>query len=234
MTTRKLLSAAVLCMALAASALAHAPRSQDHAVTLWWLIFNSPENCVAHPAAVERCGPLDVFGQPYLESVQAGQPDPALIMPNLASGLAVVYATGGIAGKSGRVRLAASIYRSPPAGLNLGGTNIIDPLGLGGAFSNPGAEIHLVVRDHGRQVRHDRIAQITGFLDPNCSDPALGVQGGRNVCEDIQFAVFAPGESGKDSVFAVTDGRLLSSSSAYLFRQGDALQAVVETNVRHR
>lgn len=233
MTIRSILIAAFLSITLAASVFAHAPKSKHHAVTMWWVIFNAPENCIASPGAAEQCGPVDVFGQPYLDSVQSGQPDPTLIMPNLPSGLAVVYATGGISGKSGRVRLAASIYRTQAEGLNLGGANLIDPMGLGRGYSNPGAEVHLVVRDHGRRVRHDRISQITGFLDPYCSDPALGVEGGRNVCEDIQFAVFAPGEAGKDSVFAVTDGRLLSSSSAYLFRQGDALQAIVETNVRH-
>lgn len=224
----------LLCAFWATSALAHSPNERRHAVTLWWVVFNSPENCVANPGGAERCGLVDVMGQPYLDSVASGQPDPSLIRPNLASGVAVVYASGGISRKSGRLRLAASLYRTAAEGLNLQGNHIVDPLGLGRAFSNPGAEVHLVLRDHGKRVRHDQVSQITGFLDPYCSDPLLGVEGGDNLCVDIQFAVFAPGESGKDSVFAAADGRFLHKASAYLFRQGDMLQAIVETNVHWR
>jgi hypothetical protein len=55
-------------------------------------------------------------------------------------------------------------------------------------------------------------------------------ESGDNLCADVQFAVFGPGESGKDSVFAM-DGTFLPNSSAYLFRQGDVLQAVLETRL---
>ncbi len=119
-------------------------------------------------------------------------------------------------------------------GFEFGGDHIVDPLGPGRAFSNPDAEVHLVLRDHGKRVRHDWITQISSYLDPCCSDPLLAYEGGDNECVDIQFAVFAPVESGKDSVFAAADGRFLPGSTAYLFRQGDMLQAVVETNVRRR
>lgn len=82
------------CAFCATSAMAHSPNEQRHAVTLWWIIFNSPENCVSNPGSAERCGLVDIMGQPYPDSVAAGQPDPALISPNLASGLAAVYASG--------------------------------------------------------------------------------------------------------------------------------------------
>lgn len=230
----KLLTASVvLSMVLASSAQAHRSHESRHAVTLWWVIFNQPENCISHPDAVERCGLADSLGQPYLDSVAAGAPDPSLIAPNMASAVAVLYATGGITSRRGYVRLAASIYRSAEEGLDLAGTQVVDPLGLGSAFSNPGAEVHLVVRDHGARDREGQLLQIKNYLEPYCSDPALKVEGGDNICKDVQFAVFGPGEAGNDSLMTLADGKLLPYASAYLFRQGDMLQAVVETTVRN-
>ncbi len=217
-----------------ADANAHGNRFGPRAVTLWWVIFNNPDACIANPGAAEQCGAVDIFGAAYLESVANGSPDPSLIAPNLSSGVAVIYATGAKTNRWGGVRLTASIYRSEAGGgLDLSGPNSVDPLGLGRAFENVDAEVHLVVRDHGRRVRGGLITQITNFLEPYCSDPNLLYFSGDNICADVQFSVFAPGESGEDAVFAFGDPpRKQRHSSAYLFRNGDMLQAVVETRVR--
>lgn len=234
MKSKKVFVLAVLLFTalLGQSAYADDQRRGSHAVTLWWLFFNNPDECVANPGAPEQCGEIDVFGEAYLESVATGSPDPSLISPNPNARLSVTYATGGVTDSRGRIRLVASAYRSAPdVPLSLG-PNVVDPLGLGRALENPNAEVHLVLRDHGRSVRGGLIAQITNFLEPFCSDPLLLFYSGPNTCQDVQFAVFGPGESGADSVFAFGDPpQRIRRASAYLFRNGDMLQAVVETRI---
>ncbi len=210
-------------------------RHYPHAATLWWAIFNNPNACLANPLGEEKCGAVDIFGQAYLDSIASGNPDPSLIQPNIASGVAVLYATGGVSDpRNGRIRLAASIYRNPFDHLDLAGPQIVDPLALGLGWVNYSAEVHLIVRDHGRLRRAGMVTQITNFLEPYCSDPLLGWEGGRNTCVDIQAAVFAVDEDGKDGVYRLSDGQSLSYGSAYLFRQGDMLQAVVDTRIPDR
>ena len=205
----------------------------QRAVTLWWLFFNNPEGCVSNPGAPEQCGEIDVFGEAYLESVAMGSPDPSLIAPNSAADLSVLYATGGVTDARGKIRLVASAYRSSSrVPLSLG-PNVVDPLDLRRALENPDAEVHLVLRDHGRKVRGGLIAQITNFLEPFCSDPLLLFFSGPNTCQDVQFAVFGPGESGLDSVFAFGDPpKRVPRAKAYLMRNGDMVQAVVETRLK--
>lgn len=221
---------------LGPSVLADDYRGNSRAVTLWWLFFNNPDGCLTNPGAEEQCGEIDVFGEAYLESVALGSPDPALISPNPEAKLGVVYATGGVTSASGRIRLVASAYRSA-ADVRLSlGPNVVDPLGLGRAFENPDAEIHLVLRDHGPKARGKLITQISNFLEPFCSDPLLLFFSGPNICQDAQFAVFGPRESGADSVFAFGDPPTrVPRAKAYLFRSGDMVQAVVRTRIaRHK
>lgn len=227
-----------LTILLVVALLGHSAHADDqrrgsHAVTLWWLFFNHPDGCVTNPGAIEQCGEVDVFGEAYLESVALGAPDPSLISPNSEAKLAVVYATGGITDARGRIRLVASAYRSAPdVPLSLG-PDIVDPLGLRRAFENPNAEVHLVVRDHGRRVRGGLITQITNFLEPFCSDPLLLFYSGPNTCQDVQFAVFGPAESGVDSVYAFgNQPKRVRRAKAYLLRNGDMIQAVVETRLK--
>ena len=214
------------------SAYADDNRRGSRAITMWWLFFNNPDGCVTNPGAPEQCGEVDVFGEAYLESVANGSPDPSLIKPNSNASLSVTYATGGVTDNRGRIRLVASAYRSAPdVRLSLG-PNVVDPLDLGRALENPNAEVHLVLRDHGRAVRVGVIEQITNFLEPFCSDPLLLFYSGPNTCKDVQFAVFGPGESGSDSVYAFGDPpKRIRRASAHLFRNGDMVQAVVETRL---
>ena len=55
------------------------------AVTVWWVIFNAPENCYGSPDPDANCTSLDVFGAAFLESIANGSPNPALIAPNMAT-----------------------------------------------------------------------------------------------------------------------------------------------------
>ncbi len=206
----------------------------NRAVSLWWLIFNNPENCIENPGQAERCGPNDVFGPAYVQSLDNGTPDPSLISPNLASGVAVLFATGGETSFQGGIRMVASIYRSPEGVMDIAGGNVVDPLGLARGFENPNAEVHLVVRDHGlaEEANAALRTQILNFLEPFCSDPTLDHVAGPNLCIDSQFAQFAPNESGGDALFAFHDtSHPVFRAQAHLFRNGDMLQAVVETRV---
>lgn len=227
-----LLATLIAVVLLGPSAHADNQRHGSHAVTLWWLFFNHPDACLTNPGGPEQCGELDVFGNDYLESVAMGSPDPSLISPNRNAKLGVVYATGGLTDTRGNIRLVASAYRSATdVPLSLG-PSIVDPLGLNRAFENPNAEVHLVVRDHGRRVRGGLITQIANFLEPFCSDPLLLFYSGPNTCQDVQFAVFGPDESGVDSVFAFGEHpKRVRRAKAHLLRNGDMIQAIVETRL---
>ncbi|MEO1082259.1 MAG: hypothetical protein AAFY29_22060 [Pseudomonadota bacterium] len=210
-------------------------RHFSHAATMWWVIFNRPEACLANPGGVEKCGATDVFGQPYLDSVAAGVPDPSLIVVNTSAEVGVIYATGGVTDpRNARIRLAAAIYRSPNEVLSFDGQQDLDPMRTGTGLINVDAEVHLVVRDHGRMRRDGLVTQIGNFLEPYCSDPLLGHEGGRNRCADIQAAVFAQGETGLDAVLRLADGLPLSYSTAHLYRQGDVIQAIIDTRIPDR
>ncbi len=201
-----------------------------HAVTLWWVIFNEPEQCVTSPEAAAKCGGVDIFGQEYLDSVANGAPDPGLIRPNLESGLAVVYATGGITSPWGRVRLVASLYQGA-SGEDLPDT--VDPMNLNRALTSSAAEIHLVMRDHGRRHRQDYDAQITAFLDPYCSDPNLLYFAGPNLCQDVQFAIFAADQDGDADMYEFADAtQPLQQARARLIRGDGVVQAIVESTLR--
>lgn len=201
-----------------------------HAVTLWWVIFNEPGKCVTSPEAAAQCGAVDIFGQEYLDSVANGAPDPGLIRPNLESGLAIVYATGGITSLRGRVRLVASLYQGASGG-DLPDT--VDPMNLNRALTSSNAEVHLVMRDHGRRHRNDYESQISAFLDPYCSDPNLLYFAGPNLCQDVQFAVFAADQGGDTRMFAFADPtQPLRRARARLTRGDGVVQAIVETTLR--
>ena len=208
--------------------------SRPSAVTVWWVIFNDPNKCSGDRDAYVKCSSVDVFGEAFLESVQNGAPDPSLIAPNLNAKPAVLYATGGVTDWRGRIRLSASIYATE-RGTELRLPPGADPMGFGRGLENPRAEIHLVVRDHGKANRRDLLPQITNFLDPYCSDPNLLYFSGPNLCADTHFAVFGPRESGSKDVLAFANpSKPVRGARAYLLREGDVIRAVVETRIRNR
>lgn len=100
-----------------------------HAYTLWWVIINNPEACASHP---DPCTPHDVLFNTQIVQAQ------------------VTYAAGHVVGESGRATFSAHL----PAG------DIDDGWFPDQGFTDPlGAEIHLVVNDHGPKrrahARHD-------------------------------------------------------------------------------
>ena len=59
----------------------------DTAVTIWWVIFNNPENCAGYPET--ECGLVD------LEN------------PDVAA--EITYATGGVVNRNGRLRVSGAL-----------------------------------------------------------------------------------------------------------------------------
>ena len=228
---KKLVLAIVLCSVASSVHADVYDRSEVHAITMWWVIFNAPEYCYGNTDFVANCTSADVFGTAFLDSVANGAPDPTLIAPNMDAKIGVLYATGGITGGRGRIALTASLYKTE-AGQSMQLPPGVDPMGFGVGYENDDAEIHLVVRDHGEPNPRDPLVQITNFLDPYCSDPNLGYLQGPNLCSDVQFAIYGPGETGSDMMHAFANPLPpVRGARAHLSRDGDVIRAVVRTRI---
>jgi hypothetical protein len=119
-------------------------------VTIWWVVFNAPQNCT-HGEGPYRCGPGDL--PPYGGD---GSAEPS-----------VLYATGHVIGGSGVGNFGAHLTAGDTAGA-LFGPGLTNPLG---------ADIHLVVHDHGPADPAIVAQQIHSFGVCNL------------VCTDVQFSV---------------------------------------------
>ncbi|MEK6854800.1 MAG: hypothetical protein AABX73_01115 [Nanoarchaeota archaeon] len=132
------------------------------AVTVWWVIFNYPENC-SHPEGAYRCGVGDLELAEENDSVKSS----------------VLYADGTTIRESGRGDFSARLKVGDLGGA-LFGPGLINPLG---------ADIHLVVRSHGRLIPGLVKEQISTFGGGcNNAPPGTGIPG-PNTCEDLQFSV---------------------------------------------
>ena len=131
------------------------------AYTLWWVIFNNPENCAQAPG---YCTAGD-FGTPEVRSSQ-------------------VYAAGAIAAEPGVANFSAALgERSTPKGVQVRfGPGLLDA---------EGAEIHVVVRTHGRVDPEFLTAQLTTFGGCNPGPDPAG-------CMNVQAARFDPVDDGDD------------------------------------
>lgn len=123
-----------------------------HAVTLWWVVFNDPSNCNDSSESLgSQCGPADL--PPF------GGDDSAVT--------SLLYAAGHVVGDTGDATFAARLRVGDDSAATWG-PGLIDPAG---------AEIHLVVRDHGEKR-------------PGETDDAIRSFGACNPqCDDIQFAM---------------------------------------------
>jgi hypothetical protein len=127
-----------------------------HAYTVWWVIFNNPRKC-GH----DGCTDAD-FANPEVEA-------------------SVLNATGRVA-LSSRVSFYAAlpagyIYTNPSSG---NGRHLFGP----GLQNVRGAEIHVVIKDHGDTT--GSVEQISTFIGDCMLDPDITPGG----CYDPQAAVF--------------------------------------------
>ncbi len=135
-----------------------------HVVTMWWLIFNHPENCT-HPLFGYRCSMMDLSlfgGAPEVES-------------------SMVYAETDVMGKSNVQRFNGR--------LNVGDTS--DALFGPGLTNIRGADIHALLRVHGPVVQGvvDGKSKEYG-AGCNNAPPGTGGIPGDFHCEDFEFAAF--------------------------------------------
>lgn len=142
-----------------------------HAYTLWWVVINNPAECVDFPAPC--------------------RPNPDVLVNSARTQSQILFAAGHAVGEAGGSTFAAHLPSGP-----------IDNGWLGDqGFTNPrGAEIHVVLNDHGPALA----AHMPDMIRTNrggCSDaspfpslfPATALADGEpgpNICLLYQSAVF--------------------------------------------
>ncbi len=113
----------------------------DNAYTLWWVIWNKPENCLKPNA----CGEID-FVDPDLMEVE------------------VMYAAGQLVGIGGSAIFSAHLKNYDSSGsIN----DLFNMPNYGGLQNSQRAEIHLVLRDHGPAIP-GQIADQIGSYEGGC------------------------------------------------------------------
>lgn len=108
------------------------------AVTVWWVVFNHPENCRTK---------IDDPGFPF----RCGEPD----LGRLDVHASVLFAAGHVIGADGTARFGAHLAAGDGRGAIFGSG--LDPAQV------DQADIHLVVRDHGPKDRALLPGQIRSF-----------------------------------------------------------------------
>ncbi len=141
-------------------------------VTAWWVIFNAPENC-----SDGACGENDIFIPDEAGEVIVGENGPELNMEQIeAAQISVLGATGNLIPDNGEGHFAAWLGVGEAPGVL-----------FGPALQNAsGAEIHLILQDHGPMQEDAFDTQITTFQG-GC-DPAFP----NEPCQDVQFAMHLP------------------------------------------
>jgi hypothetical protein len=100
------------------------------AYTVWWVIFNFPENCSA------PCNMDDITNPALRTAVQT----------------AVGFAAGHVVGNNGKGNFSGLLKVGDLSGFG-DGVDSTPPPPLGPGLLNPlGAEVHLVIRTHGQQI----------------------------------------------------------------------------------
>lgn len=152
---------------------------RGHVITLWWVIFNNPEEC-----AGEACGEADLFD---------GPDGPTGVEPSC------VYADGSIVGGNGHARFIdrLAVGETRDSCIDFFVDAVPELEGEDHGLTNPnGAEVHLVVRSHGPripgQVAEQRSTFAGGCVD--LLDAGATHVLDRGECSDLQFAVFSAGE----------------------------------------
>ncbi len=133
------------------------------AATVWWVVFNEPQNCT-HGGAGLRCGPGDLppFGG------------------DGSAETSVLYAAGHVIGGNGTANYGGHLAIGDTSGA-----------AFGNGLTNPlGADVHLVVRDHGPVIRNLASEMIHTFGGGCSNMPPFT---GPNVCDDVQFSAHEAG-----------------------------------------
>ena len=138
-----------------------------NAYTVWFVVFNNPAACS------EECGEDDIFAGDGLnvEGVMAAQ-------------IGVGNATANIAKADGTAEFGAVLRPGPYADT---GHQLLFPAGLDGDAllldgNSMGAEVHIIVQDHGQARGGPQLLNQLTYVETGCTP----------YCEDIQFSVHQP------------------------------------------
>mgnify|MGYP000176163377 CR=1 FL=1 len=137
----------------------------SHTYTIWWVVWNKPENCAGSPCAdTDFALPVEVE---------------------------VLYAAGHVVGGSGKGKFTGhlkvgddsesinALFGLPPAG---------------GLQDAKAAEIHLVLRSHGPKIPglvNEQISSYEGGCTTNFP-PFTAIPAEEGECGDFEFAIFLP------------------------------------------
>ena len=186
-------------------------RGEPVVVTMWWVIFNYPENC-----SDNSCGANDLVDAPDL-------------VDDKKIKTSVVYGTGQVTDEEGRVMLVSSLY---PTDTDFGGPGpapfsdgLLRPFGKG-LLNIAGAEIHLVMRSHGPVIDEHVDEQLTSLIDSGCQ-----AKGGPNECRYILGAVHLPGQETADVIVFGKPDQVIEGASSIIFSDDNGLKAIVRTIV---
>lgn len=188
-------------------------------VTLWWVIFNKPEEC------------LKDDGDPNPEGTLCNGPD---LFREEVEG-AVLYGTGEVTQSNGHVTLISSLYKTPDAIRGSFDPPVeVDPFDLNTGLKDPmGAEVHLVVRSHGPVIPSELEAQLTSFAGGcKVEIPQPNVPNEPGECADIQFAVHrSDDEDANTNVYTFVSVDQISGGASTLLRDEDSIRAIISTTV---
>ena len=156
----------------------------NNAYSVWWVMFNEPENCMQP----YNCDEMDIVES--LRQQQKHAPKSADAQTPIVK-IAGFYATGFITNSSGEINVSAQLdVQNLPSGMFVDNRSTIpvkfDPDENADLLEENGlkAEVHVVVRSHGPTVPENLIDQITTF------NGLCDVQ----ECTNVQAAIFrAPG-----------------------------------------
>lgn len=136
-----------------------------HVATVWWVVFNNPDQCDNPiPAIGANCNLPDLF-DPDVEA-------------------AVMFAAGNVVGQSGRTSFGGHLQR--------GQVTTTHPLFADspGLIHPRTAEIHLVDRTHGPLIRELVRGMLTTFEGGCTPATSAGSGDGPNDCADLHAAAF--------------------------------------------
>ena len=143
---------------------------EGHAYTLWWVIWNRPENCGGFPGPCTDQD-LAVADQVELELLFTGN--------------------GFIADENGTVSFSASLKENEVSE----SVNALFGLpSFGGLLDARAAEVHVVIRSHGPAIEGMEYEQISSY-EGGCAvnfPPFTEIPHETGECGDIQAAVFQP------------------------------------------
>ncbi len=143
------------------------------AITVWWVVFNEPQNC-----SDQKCGENDIFNlgadeKPILNSDGS---DPMNMAAIDAAKISILRADGHVIDKSGDARYAAGLVKGDTSEAIIG-PGLLDPI-----F----AEIHLVLRSHG-PAQAGKLDDMLYSINGGCSDKFPNPP-----CVDLQYVMFMP------------------------------------------